>query len=435
MDSPPEIDFSAPYKPGNIKIDSCKLTHTGGSLSLLEGMNQFRVSFSLHEMSSVCSMTVLDTSETLAELDPDGTEVLSISWHSDTDREIQQTYNIFSIDIKPDPNMGSGKLYILNGISAVHMKQLSMDVNRSFNGTIQGFVTNIYSEIPQEMLTSLPFESHKTTGVSKLIVPGETPFEAIQRLTNRAYSSKYTSSLFQFYQSSRGYNFHNVEQLIAEERDNATTYTVEPNMQIEDMKTLKGKFTITSISFPQSKNVVEKIQHGAYASKVNEIDIINQKIETTELTVGENFNDFYHLDQPAITLDKKTVIDKLLTVSNTTQWINKYFDGARHLDFKWGPQITRRKFYADSLDQLQMDCVIHGNSNLDCGQIIDLSMLEKSGNMTSGNQEKKISGKYIIDTIVHYYRDGRYACTLQCSKESNRANVTELDDYIIGERS
>jgi hypothetical protein len=424
-----------PYDPGNITIDSCDLVHANGKLSLLGAMNEFRISFSTHEMSSLCGINVLDTTDTLADLDPDGTEVLTIGWHSEGDREIKQTYSIFKTDIQLDPNMGNGKLYSFTGISHTHMQQLTMDVNRSFSGTIKDFVKNIFREIPQKIQTYAPIDVHETTGISTLIIPGETPFEAIERLTNRAFSSTYSSSVYQFYQNSKGYCFHNIEQLIAEGRKNATTYVYTPNGAVaDDLKTIAGKFMIVDIEFPMAKDIIHKIMNGAYASSVKEIDIIGQKIDTTELKVKENFNDFYHLDQPAMTLDKINVINEKLNVSNTTKWVHKYFDGNRHLDFKWGPQITKRKFYADSLDQLQMNAVIHGNSNLDCGDIIDLSMLERSGNTSTPEQEKKISGKYIIDTIVHYYKNGSYACTLQCSKESNRANVSNLDEYIIGDK-
>ena len=433
----PENDLTLPYDPGNITIDFCHLTHSKGDLALLNAVNEFRVSFSLHQQSSLASISVLDTTDILADLDPDGTEVLTIGWHSQDDREIKQTYSIFRTETIIDDEKGAGKVYIFHGVSHTHMEQLAMDINRSFTGTIEQFVLKMYNEIPQQVTKtkdSIKIDTHKTTGISTIIIPGETPFEAIERLTKRVYSAKYSSSLFHFYQNSKNYCFHNVEQLIAEGRDKATTYVYTPNAQIDDMKTLEGKHTIASIDFPKGKDLLKKVMDGAYASNVAEIDIIGQKVDTTQLTVKENFNDFYHLDQPAITLDKTKVIEERLNRSNTTKWLNKYFDGKRHLEFNMGPQITRSKFYANSLNQIQMNCAIHGNSNLDCGDVINLSMIERSGKVFSGEQEKKISGKFIIDTIVHYYKRGRYSCTLQCSKESNRANVTNINDYIIGDR-
>ena len=54
------------------------------------------------------------------------------------------------------------------------------------------------------------------------------------------------------------------------------------------------------------------------------VDILNQKVDTTEFKVYENFNDFYHLDVPAITLDKTSIIEQSLnTINNTLSLLSK----------------------------------------------------------------------------------------------------------------
>ena len=214
-----ENELNLPYDPGNITIDACHLTHSKGDLSLLNAVHEFRISFGLHQESSICSISILDTTDLLADLDPDGTEVLTIGWHSQDDEEIKQTYSIFKTDTIMDSNKGVGKVFVFYGVAHTHMEQLSMDVNRAFTGTIQNFVQKIFREIPRG--APIDINAHKTTGVSTIIIPGMTPFEAIQKLTSRAYSAKYSSSLIQFYQNSKQYCFHNVEQLIADFKDSA----------------------------------------------------------------------------------------------------------------------------------------------------------------------------------------------------------------------
>ena len=87
-----------------------------------------------------------------------------------------------------------------------------------------------------------------------------TPYETIEMLQERAYSTKYSSSIFLFYEDFRGYNFCNVEQLIAEGRRNPIKYTYNPGAQIDDQKNVAGQMTITEIAFPQGKNVLDKIK-------------------------------------------------------------------------------------------------------------------------------------------------------------------------------
>ena len=428
-----EITTEPLYDPGNITIDYCELQHAGGTLNL--NPTSFYVNYGIHDKSSTCRLTVLDSTEKIAELDIDGTEELILGWHSDKNPEILNRYNIYKVDVEVDTQSGSkGKLFTLHGISTTHLKQITMDINRVFNGRISDFIQKIFNNINTD--ASL-YNVHETSGNITVIIPGETPFEAIKRLEGKAFSTEHMSSIYRLFEDTSGYRFANIERLIAENRDEPHAYVYNPNALVSDQKTLQGQYTIAELSFNKTQDLIEKIQGGAYASRVSEIDIINQKIDTTEFKVYENFNDFYHLDNPAITLDKTSIIEKSLNTINNTRWLNKYEDGERHLDFKYGPQITRRRFYGNSLSQNQMSCSVPGNSSLNPGDVINLSMLELSANKQTPEQEKKISGSYIVTSIQHAYNKGTtagYACLLQCNKESSRANVTELDQYVKGVR-
>ena len=81
-----------------------------------------------------------------------------------------------------------------------------------------------------------------------------------------------------------------------------------------------------------------------------------------------------------------------------------------------------------------MNCVVPGNSDLSVGRVLDLSMVETSANKDNPEQEKKISGKYLITEVNHQILRGSYSCSLSCNKESSRANVTKIEDYIVGKR-
>lgn len=428
-----EITTDPLYDPGNITIDHCEIQHSGGSLSL--DPLEFFVNYNVFDKSATCRISILDTSEKLSDLDIDGTEKLILGFHSEKDPEIKNTFNIYKVDVEVDTNSGSkGKLYHLFGISTTHIKQLTMDINRVFRGRISDFVEKIFNNIGSD----IPLHQiHGTSGNVVMVIPGETPFEAIERLQNKAFSTGHMSSIYKFFEDSNGYRFANIERLIAENRKDAHEYVYNPGAQVSDQKNLQGQYTISELNFIQGKTLIEKIQSGAYASKVSEIDILNQKVDTTEFKVYENFNDFYHLDVPAITLDKTSIIEQSLNTINNTRWLNKYDDGQRHVSFNHGPSITRKRFYGDSLHQNEMHCTVPGNSSLNPGDIINLSMLEKSANKENPDQEKKISGNYFITGVQHGYSKGPkggYACGLQCNKESSRANVTELDQYVIGAR-
>ena len=444
--TPAGDNSEAIYEPKNVNFERCEIIHKGGILKLVENTYSVVITESIFENSITCKVEILDATEKLSELDMDGTEVLRIAFESEKNREIDHRFNIYRTEVYPDNQSGSkGKGYQLFGISAEFMSQATMDINRTMRGDINNMVNIVYNEIKRNTtIQTRPgsftkskkrlVDNHDTTGNVIINIPGMTPFETMDMLTRRAYNSKFSSSIFLFYEDFRGYNFCNLEQLVAEGRDDPMEYTYKPAGQVSDQKNAAGQFDIQQIFFPDSSDVITKIKSGAYASQVAEIDIINQKVDRTVLTVKENFKDFYHLDKPAITLDKKTVIDKHLNIINSTTWINKYNDGIRHLENNFGALITRRKFYGDSISQIKMNCVVPGNSDLSVGRVLDLSMVETSANKDNPEQEKKISGKYLITEVNHQILTGTYSCSLSCNKESSRANVTKIEDYMVGKR-
>ena len=423
------------YEPKNVVIDFMELNHKDGTLNLETAFSSLVVTESIFQQSLSCRLIVLDSDEKLANLDLDGSEELKVGWHSEKNRELKNSFRVYRVNVTPDDTSGGkGKVYEMFGMSEEWIQQSTMDINRSFTGTMSSAVRSVWNEVKKKTGSRKDLQLHFTTGHTTTIVPGLTPFESMEMFERRAYHATYSSSIYRFYESFRGYNFVNLEQMIATGRSRAIPYKYSPGNPIDDQKKVQGQFTIEEISFPKSKNVVDKIQSGAYASSVAEIDILNQKVDTTELRVKDNFKDFYHLDKPAISLDKTTIIDESLNTINNTKWINKYVDGKRHRDNNFGAAITRRKFYGDSLGQVKMNCVVPGNSDLSVGMVLDLDMIESSANKETGDQEKKISGKYFISEVNHQIKSHKYNCTLSCSRESYRSNVPDIKKYIVGRR-
>ena len=305
-----EEDAGKTYEPSNITIDKVQVDHPEGTLDISSNFDYIVITEDIFSNSITCRIEIVDTNEKLAELEFDGTEIVTIAFHSEKNREINHKFNIYRTEVEVDKNSGTSKLYQLFGISEEFMTQSTMDINRTMTGNISNLVSIVFNEMKRETGTKrLLKDRHFTNGNVILNIPGMTPYETIEMLQERAYSTKYSSSIFLFYEDFRGYNFCNVEQLIAEGRRNPIKYTYNPGAQLDDQKNVAGQMTITEIAFPQGKNVLDKIKSGAYASQVAEIDILNQKVDRTLLTVKENFKDFYHLDEPAISYDKKAVID------------------------------------------------------------------------------------------------------------------------------
>ena len=397
------------------------ITHAGGVVDVSSAMTALSIKEDIFTNSLSAKMAVVDTSDSLGVIEFEGSETFKVSFKSilEDDRIISLEFRIFKINVEVDPNKNDIKVYSLHGVTPEHFKQSSMDINQSFKMPIKKAVQTVFDKLGSDR----EIEIDDTTGTYTYIVPGMTPFESMSFFQRRAYDSRYRASLFSFYETVDGFKFKNLERTIDENRKEAIKYKYSPTVRAGDND---PQHTIENLKFPNNKDVLQKIKSGAYANAVREIDLMNQRINSTEVRIKEDFATFVHLDDTAMSLDTKDLIDEHLNVINSTKWINNI-----GIDDKRKDLIPRRKFYLDCLSQVSLNIVVPGNSNLSVGQVIDLDLLELSGFTEEKLQEPKISGKYVITRVSHMIRGEEYRCVVNCSKESYRANVPKPERSIV----
>ena len=405
-------------------LSALQINYAKGKVDVTDSFSSMSVTEDLFKNSVACTLDLVDSTDSLGVVDFDGTETFTLSFKGlkDSDRIIDLTFRAYKVDIQVSPEKTDMKIYRLHGVTPEHIKQSTMDINQSFKMPVSKAVENVFSKIG----TKRPLEVDDTTGSYTYIVPGMTPFESFEFLQRRAYDSRYRASMFLFYETVDGYKFKNVEKLIEEQRDDAPVFRYQPvaNLKTEDDDPTKN---IEHLEISANKNILKKIKSGAYANAVREIDLVNQKVNSTEVRVKEDFKTFVHLDKAAMSLDSKAIIDESLNIINSTKWINKVSDQ----DDKRGQLIPRRRFYFDCLSQVETRVVVPGNSNLSVGNVIDIDMLELAGKTNNKTQEPKVSGKYLVTQVKHILGRGSYRTNLLLNKESYNANVEDLSKNLV----
>jgi hypothetical protein len=405
-------------------LSALQINYAKGKVDVTDSFSSMSVTEDLFKNSVACTLDLVDSTDSLGVVDFDGTETFTLSFKGlkDSDRIINLTFRAYKVDIQVSPEKTDMKIYRLHGVTPEHIKQSTMDINQSFKMPVSKAVENVFSKIG----TKRPLEVDDTAGSYTYIVPGMTPFESFEFLQRRAYDSRYRASMFLFYETVDGYKFKNVEKLIEEQRDDAPVFRYQPvaNLKTEDDDPTKN---IEHLEISANKNILKKIKSGAYANAVREIDLVNQRVNSTEVRVKEDFKTFVHLDKAAMSLDSKAIIDESLNIINSTKWINKVSDQ----DDKRGQLIPRRRFYFDCLSQVETRVVVPGNSNLSVGNVIDIDMLELAGKTNNKTQEPKVSGKYLVTQVKHILGRGSYRTNLLLNKESYNANVEDLSKNLV----
>lgn len=418
-------------------VEDIFIEHAKGKVNITNAWNLIELEEDLFNPSMSCFLSVGDTTGLLDDIDFDGTETFKIKFKSgkEEDKTIAIKFRLYKQLVNASTDGSKNKIYNLYGVTPEHFTQATMDINQSFNVKLSDAVKKILGKVTKNTKREKDrlVDVHDTTGIYTYIIPGMTPYESMEFLQRRSYDSTFTSSLFTFYESNEGFNFHNVERLIKEnrEKDKVFEYTYSEATNVSDQ--LPGKdtqFAIEGLSVAPTKEVMSRIKSGSYASQVVEIDLINQTTTSNRLLVKDNFKDFYHLDEIAMSLDSKAMIDDSLNVINSTKWRNKSQEG----DNKIASIIPRRRFYRDSLSTVEIQMSIPGNSNLAVGKVINVKIPKKSAKM-EGGQEPKVTGKYLITRLIHSIdRNQGYGQVLMGNKESFIPNVEDRKKNIIGSK-
>ena len=147
------------YEPSNVTIDKFQIDHPDGTLDISNSFNHIMITEDIFSNSITCRIEIIDTNEKLAELEFDGTEIVTIAFHSEKNREINHKFNIYRIETDVDKNSGTSKHFQLFGISEEFMTQSTMDINRTMTGNISNLVSivlNLGSEPPEPRTKALP---------------------------------------------------------------------------------------------------------------------------------------------------------------------------------------------------------------------------------------------------------------------------------------
>lgn len=415
-------------KPANqVNLTKVELEFKGEKYDLIPDLLKMQLDESIETNSMAMNITFLDASNLTNKIDFDGTETITVEFNTLGDREVSAKYRLFKNDIIPD-DTGNMKGVVLYGVSEEHFKSAIIDVNQSYREQISGFAQNVYDKLGSDK----ELELHETSGRGVTIIPGMTVFESMDFLASRSYDTKYRSSAFRFYETFDGFHYVNIERKIAEGKKDAITY-----VKVQDARTQTPKwYHISSLKLDVAKDSMHKIKSGMYASEAKEIDLINHKVITSDFILAEQFDEFEHLDQDAMSLESIDFIEDSLNIVNTSFWLFSGQTGetdAEALNFV--DIIPRRLYYLSALEQVKASMQIPGNSSLSPGMVINLDMLEVTSKTKSKEQEGKVSGNYFVTSVKHIITRDEYVCLVNTCKDSYRSNIPNPEKNIVSKRT
>ena len=319
-------------------------------------------------------------------------------------------------------------------ISCVSKEKLVNDlvsVNQAYEKTMTESASSIYNHyilqnIQYKKLMALNkdgnnfwetrglFTEDPSVGVQKFIIPGLTPFGAMNFLATRAYGGfEYPGSLWCFYQDNHGYNFTNLEQAIERDQVNPfiTEYTYDPELQDLPHYHKDYYFNIITLSGMSISNTIENTGSGEYANIVRSVDPLRKSFYDVSFNMKDRYKDFKRTGKHFQLSDR--FFEEFASDPTESTIIVDSFKGGEMPGFIVG----KRKSYQQLMSTYSLEATVFGNTELNVGRCIRLKLRE-AGVTTHKPRGSMYSGLWFITDLQHILSKDRFVTKLTLVKDS-----------------
>jgi len=433
---------------GEFEVQECKLiTHAGPTVDLTEILTEVNVYEELMSNSIHADISFIDDKDAISLYPIVGNEYikLKIGTPDNTNQgKIDFTKHTFVVyKILQVVDVGQARTISLRLTTNEMFLNLRKRISQSYTGGYSDMIKKIFRD-NNYLNSKKRLQIEDTQGAFSLIVPNMHPFDAINMISQRAYS-KYNTTSYLFYETIRGYNFRSLEGLF--ERPSVFDFTPgeggffekegvnpqETNLgQVEDNQILSNNDILTNIKtgFYASKLIVHDIYNKSYSVKTFSYKDEFKNAVDIENLGGKKGYPLFPVDSVLDSNNNKVsdYSDSLVAVQSSSSEGNQYatstYPNHRTPYGKSNPKEQFLKRFS-KISQLNNGTRISlqavGNTGLEVGDIITLSMPKSQ---TDGGElyDERLSGRYIISELRHLFKKGGEA--------KHRVGITVIKDSV-----
>ena len=369
---------------------------------------------------------------------------------------ITESFYIYKIDkIRPVGGTGRGQVYRLQFVSREAYRNGICRASKAFKGPVENAVYEIVKNTKYLDSRKRLFIEETSTN-TKMVIPTEKPFDAIDMLANSAVSTKYKGGSFVFFETMEGFHFRSIESLMAIGGATARPVTRRFRRTQAAVRDSKGNRNIAEdmdmvaeYKFEDPINMMENINDGVLANRLITHDIFNKSFTTTDFDYHESFKDYYHTEHDYLGTKSKhkyllphTPFDntrKALSEQPTSKIMYKSGTTRLHNEYESVPHTLSKQSAVSQRYQLMSNhlvLTVPGDTNLHAGQMINFEMpyMKPVGPGEKQEINPYFAGRYLILQLKHTVdqTSGQHDMVLRCVKDSvlNRLPIETNKDMV-----
>ncbi len=429
------------YRPGVIEYDISILNYNGEFANIKKIVAEFNIYEDIFSNVLKADFLIDDALGLPETLPIVGDEIIQVEFRTDQSLErVKLKFRTYKLD-KRVISEERQHIYALYAVSEEMYDSILTFADNHFVGqTPDGITRSIFGEYLSNGGKNLETESaiNKITTTSA----GHHPFEYINMIAKEAQSDQYTdSSYYIFYEDHKGFKFKTINQLL--NADPVEDYYLADPTAGEDVESdrsdLRRYQIISALSFNSSFDIMKGLTGGMMDTTVGYIDPIMKKYEESTFKYLSDFNKLSNMPGGRAILPAS---GKFATTEGTghmrmvaTDWND---ESTQTFDDRINESTDPHKFHSSkrwkyyhngvallqSLHQYGINITVPGNSEIKCGDCINIFIPQNSPVTTDAARYLKLYGqrqpKFLVTAVLHNYKQttGEYYTTIQGVKQS-----------------
>lgn len=267
--------------------------------------------------------------------------------------------------------------------------------------------------VSEELNSKKPVYTDQTKGSQVVQISNLKPFQAIDKLRQRAVSSKYLSNSYLFFENQNGFNFVTLEWLIKNMRGTVDNYFY---LTLGDSnQSLAGRVrNVLGYQGVVHDNTTDVLASGGLNTLHKRHDIATGVVQ--EFSTKPDIDFFINDTGISGALTPNFIAENSKKPSKQVYTLH---DSTTPETYAW--QLPLKSFYVSMCTKHITRIYTYGDAAISCGSSLDLQLPVVSSNeeeQGSSKYSKMLSGRHLISKVRHMFNvQGRSTITYHMSME------------------
>ena len=448
---------------GQFKIDDARiLTSSGLEVNILPSL----ISITLYEeteMMTVSGNIFMEDSGNLASIGPlIGQEYLFLKIRTPTFQNetaiIDYTENAFVINnLQARHDIGNNvQGYLLSFVSSELIKNQRTRVNEVLHGSYSSMVQNM---LENYIGTKKDIYCEPTARNKKIVTPNISPFGVIKMAMRESVSERDNNASFMFFENIRGFHFRSLASMYSQKPQLSYTTSIAGSKVGKGGKidVLADLQTILGYEIVGNSDSISNYTLGTFGSKLIIHDIFNKNYSTHLYNYFDSFPKESHGSNPLTKgnlehpIYSATPVDdagsrisdfpfRQFMFPTSIKDVNAFSDStfttsdnsypfSANVPHTWIQKTTSQKTQLKS--GFLLDVTVHGNTLLNAGDVVEMSLPYKAGIKTSKKEteDRFYKGAFFVKKITHNFdmSNAKHTMNLLLAKDSLEEEMAEVN--------